>query len=221
MKNLFRHNGLSIILLTLFLLVWAGQYVTGWMEYNQDQREHNRAEVTFVGYATESHFLEATFENWESEFLQMAAFVILTIFLYQKGSAESKDPEKSERVDKIKKNLRKDGELPVPVRRGGIALALYRHSLSIALLLLFGASFVMHGVGGMGRYNAERTEHGQPSAGLIDYMSSATFWFESFQNWQSEFLAIAVMVIFTIFLRQQGSPESKPVDAPHGDTGTV
>lgn len=220
MPPFLKNNCLSIVLLTMFLVTLGGQYVMGWYEHNEDQRLHGRPEVSFTGYASDGHFIEATFENWESEFLQMATFVILTIFLFQKGSSESKSPDKPERVDEIKASSAKDPAMPWPVRRGGFVLTLYSYSLSIALLLLFLGSFVMHGIGGAQQYNAEQIEHGQPEASVMEYMSSSTFWFESFQNWQSEFLSIAVMVIFTIFLRQRGSPESKPVDSPHGETGS-
>lgn len=221
MRSYLKNNCLSIVLLGLFLLSLGGQYVTGWIDHNEDQRMHARPAVEFVEYAGSGHFLEALFENWESEFLQMAAFVILTVFLFQKGSAESKSPDKAERVDEIKASSAKDPNMPLPVRRGGILLILYSYSLSIALLLLFLFSFIMHGVGGLSQHNAEQLEHGQQAMALGEYMTSSTFWFESFQNWQSEFLSIAVMVIFTIFLRQKGSPESKPVDTPHSETGTV
>lgn len=220
MTRLLRTNCLSIVLVGLFLLTFAGQYVTGWYDHTDEQRKHGLAQTSFTGYVAEAHFLEATFENWESEFLQMAAFVVLTIFLFQKGSAESKDPYKKERVDEIKKASRNDPTMPWPVRRGGLALVLYSNSLSILFGLSFLASFLLHGIGGAAHYSSEQHEHGGPAATVVDYMTSSTFWFESFQNWQSEFLSIAAMVIFTIFLRQKGSPESKPVDSPHGQTGT-
>lgn len=217
MKQALRTNGLTIVLLLLFAVSLIGQYITGWIEHNNDQRDHGQPGVTFVAYAGEGHFLEALFENWESEFLQMSAFVFLTIYLFQKGSAESKDPDKKERVDEIRPASRKDPAMPLPVRRGGGLLTLYSNSLMLALLLLFLFSFAMHAVGGLSEYNAGRVEHGEPAATLVDYATSSTFWFESFQNWQSEFLSIAVMVSFTVFLRQRGSPESKPVDTPHNE----
>lgn len=220
MRSLLRNNGLSICLLVLFAACLAGQYVTGWREHNDDQREHRRPEISFTAYAGSGHFIEAVFENWESEFLQMAAFVLLTVFLFQKGSAESKSPSKTERVDTIEKDSRKDPKMPWPVRRGGLALVLYSNSLSIALLALFLLSFVLHAVGGSKEYNADQIEHGMPAVSMVDYLSSSRFWFESFQNWQSEFLSIAVMVVFSIFLRQKGSPESKPVDTPDAETGS-
>ncbi len=158
-------------------------------------------------------------ENWESEFLQMGMYVFLTVFLFQKGSSESKDPDKQESVDR-RPDANRPGA-PGPVRRGGVALTLYQHSLTLTFLALFLLSFVLHAVGGTGEYNAEQAEHGQPEpVTVVQYMHASRFWFESFQNWQSEFLSIAAMVVLTIFLREQGSPESKPVDAAYMDTGT-
>jgi hypothetical protein len=218
MRKIWKNNSLSIVLFGLFFLCLIGQYLSGWYAHNEEQREHRVPETTFASYLTEGHFLEALFENWESEFLQMSAFVVLTAFLYQKGSVESKPPGKSERVDKIKPDSAYDPKMPWPVRKGGVTLTIYSYSLSIALLLLFAISFVGHGIGGLKHYNQEQTEHGQPNATLGEYMTTSTFWFESFQNWQSEFLSIAMMVVLTIFLRQIGSPESKPVDTPHGET---
>jgi hypothetical protein len=157
-------------------------------------------------------------ENWESEFLQMAVYVVLTAILFQKGSAESKDPEKQEEVDRHPDPRRRGA--PGPVRRGGWTLALYRHSLSLAFVALFALSLLLHAVGGAAEYNNEQTAHGQSErVSVVQYLGTSQFWFESLQNWQSEFLAIAAMVLLTIFLRQQGSPESKPVDSPHSETG--
>jgi hypothetical protein len=220
MVSILKNNGLSIVLFALFVVTLSGQYVTGWIDHNQNQVIHNQPQSGFVKYAGEGHFLEALFENWESEFLQMAAYVILTVFLFQKGSSESKQPDKSERVDKILKGSKNDPEMPWPVRTGGFALIIYKNSLSIALVLLFWFSFIMHGIGGASNYNAEQIEHGLSPVSVTEFIQTSTFWFESFQNWQSEFLSIFVMVVFTIFLRQQGSPESKPVDTPNDKTGT-
>jgi len=219
MYKFWKNNSLSIVLFGLFFLCLIGQYLTGWYVHNEEQRQHRAAEVTLAGYAGEGHFLEALFENWESEFLQISAFVVLTAFLFQKGSAESKPIGKKERVDEIKPDSVYDPNMPWPVRKGGLALTLYSYSLSIAILVLFVISFLMHGIGGVSHYNQEQAEHGEPAASVVEYMATSTFWFESFQNWQSEFLSIAVMVVLTIFLRQLGSPESKPVDTPHSKTG--
>jgi hypothetical protein len=160
-------------------------------------------------------------ENWESEFFQMFFFVILTVFLYQKGSAESKDPEKKEEVDRDPAKSRNKKDAPWPVRKGGWILKIYEHSLSLALALLFFGSFFLHAVGGAGEYNDDLRQHGRTEqVSTLDYMATSRFWFESLQNWQSEFLAVGSMVVLTIFLRERGSKESKPVDAPHDETGT-
>ncbi|HEX8161207.1 MAG TPA: DUF6766 family protein [Pyrinomonadaceae bacterium] len=217
MRRFFRDNGLSITMLTLFFFSLLGQSLTGHHEYNEDQREHRQPQVTYAEYLTTSHFVEATFENWESEFLQMAAYVMLTAFLFQRGSSESKDPDKKEEVDRDPSPSRRDA--PWPVRRGGLVLKLYENSLFIALVLLFLVSFTLHAAGGVGEYNSDQREHGEPTITFWQYLVSSRFWFESFQNWQSEFLSVAAIVLLSIWLRQRGSPESKPVDAPHSETG--
>ncbi|HVG30377.1 MAG TPA: DUF6766 family protein [Pyrinomonadaceae bacterium] len=220
MRRFFRDNGLSITMLTLFLFSLVGQSLTGQHEYNEDQREHRQPEISYSEYLSTSHFVEATFENWESEFLQMAMYVLLTAFLFQRGSSESKDPDKkAEEVDRDPLRSRAQRDAPGPVRRGGIILKLYENSLFIAFALLFLISFTLHAAGGVGEYNSGQREHGQPEITFWQYLASSRFWFESFQNWQSEFLSVAAIVLLSIWLRQRGSPESKPVDAPHGETG--
>jgi hypothetical protein len=216
---LWRNNGLSIVLVALFLLTMAGQALTGWHERNQDAEAHGQSSISLPQYLTSGHFLEATGENWESEFLQMAMFVLLTVSLRQKGSAESKRIDVIETVDVDPREHKDDPEAPGPVRRGGLALTLYENSLGLAFAVLFLISFAMHAKGGHREYNDEQQEHGQPTVSLSNYMASSRFWFESFQNWQSEFLSLAAMVVGTIYLRQRGSAESKPVHAPHADTG--
>jgi hypothetical protein len=220
MRRVLRENGLSIVLLSLFLLFWVGQSVAGHREYNSDQQEHNQPRVGYLSYLGSAHFWEATAENWESEFFQMFGYVILTAFLFQKGSSESKKPGEPEPVDRDPRNSRRKNA-PWPVRRGGFVLKLYENSLSLAFLLFFLISITMHAVSGASVYNEEQVEHGQPEQlSVLQYAGTSRFWFESLQNWQSEFLAIAAMVILSIFLRQRGSPESKPVDSPHDKTGS-
>jgi len=219
MRRFFRNNGLSIVCGLFFIAFLLGQSITGQLQHNEDQQEHGQPTVGYVEYLGSSHFLEATMENWESEFLQMFAFIVLTTFLYQKGSAESKDPDKKEEVDREPGKSRKKNA-PWPVRKGGFIEKLYGYSLSLAFLLLFLGSFVLHAVGGAREYNQDQKEHGQRSeVSTLGYMGTSRFWFESMQNWQSEFLAVGSMVVLTIFLRQRGSAESKPVDSPHSQTG--
>jgi hypothetical protein len=205
MKTFLRDNGLSVTLVGLFILFWTGQALTGFADHNRDEQIHGRSQIGFGDYLTSDHFWEATFENWESEFLQMAAYVVLTVFLYQRGSAESKDPDKPEpRTARRRKTLRR---------------ILYEHSLSLALLTFFSMAWIGHGLAGRAHFNSELQEHGLATITFAQYLGSSRFWFESFQNWQSEFVAVAAIVILSIWLREAGSPESKPVDAPDSNTG--
>ncbi len=221
MKKILRENGLSIVMLGLFFCTFfVGQVITGRMELNSDLREYGQPEVGYVEYLSTPHFVEATMENWESEFLQMFLFVALTAFLYQKGSAESKKLDGSDSVDRDPIRSKNRKGVPWPVRRGGLVLKVYQHSLSLAFLLLFLGCFFLHAAGGARHYNQEQALHGMAErVSTLQYMATSRFWFESFQNWQSEFLAVGLMVVLSIWLRQKGSPESKPVDAPHSQTG--
>jgi hypothetical protein len=212
-----KHNSLSIVFLVLFFIAIVGQAITGLKEYNKEMQEEGGQEVSMGQYFSTGHFIEATFENWESEFLQMALFVLLTIFLYQKGSSESKDPDKKEEVDNEPDPKKKDA--PWPVRQGGLILALYKNSLFLALILLFIVSFWAHLYGSLNEYNHEQMLKGQPQETAMEFIGDTKFWFESFQNWQSEFLSVFSIVVLSIFLRQKGSPQSKPVDAPYSQTG--
>jgi hypothetical protein len=219
MKQVFRNNGLTVVLLVMFALSLLGQSLAGERVYNDDQRDHGQAPVTFVSYLLTGHFMEAVFENWESEFLQMGVYVLLPAYFFQKGSAESKDPDGSDSVDEDPRLAQGRPDAPWAVRQGGAALKVYEHSLAIALLLLFVISFTLHVMGGVKVYNDEQLAHGGQAVSTLGYLATSQLWFESFQNWQSEFLSIAVVVVLSIFLRERGSPESKPVAAPHGATG--
>jgi hypothetical protein len=215
-QRVFYENGLSIVLLSTFLaLLWA-QTFTGWKVFNAEQKEHGQASISYAEYFRTGHFVEATAENWESEFLQMAAFVWLAVHLRQKGSPESKPLDtKDEEVDRDPDRSRPGA--PWPVRRGGIWLRVYSHSLTWAFLLMFLISFLLHAAGGAREYSQDQIAHGQSGVTMLEFMGTAAFWFQSMQNWQSEFLAIAMMVLLSVWLRQKGSPESKPVDASHDD----
>jgi hypothetical protein len=213
-----RNNSLSIVFLLFFLFSIVGQAITGLKEYNEEMKEEGGQEVRMSHYISTGHFIESTFENWESEFLQMALFVILTMFLYQKGSSESKDPDKEkEEVDREPNPKRKNA--PWPVKKGGIILSLYKHSLCYALTLLFLVSFFAHLYGSLKDYNEHQILKGLPTESATEYIGHSKFWFESFQNWQSEFLSVFAIVILSVFLREKGSPQSKPVDAPDSETG--
>jgi hypothetical protein len=210
-RKFWHHNGLSVVLFALFLLaLGAGQFSTGLREYNDERAERQQPPVDAGAYLRSPHFLEATMENWESEFFQMFVYVTLTAFLFQKGSAESNDPD-APRTPEPPLSRRS----PWPARRGGWICKIYEHSLSLALMLLFLASFFLHAASGVRLRNEEESARGRPPQSMAEYMVTSRFWFESFQNWQSEFLAIGSMVVLSIFLREKGSPESKPVNAPH------
>ncbi len=217
MKSFFRNNGLSVVFFILFLFSMLGQAISGMHEYNKMQIEDGGTEVSMAAYLQSGHFIEATFENWESEFLQMALFVVLTISLRQKGSSESKKCEGKEKVDRQPSAKRKGA--PWPVRNGGWILGIYKHSLTIALLMLFVLSFILHFYGSLKDENEQLSLKGLPPETITDYIGKSRFWFESFQNWQSEFLSVFAIVVLSIFLRQKGSPQSKPVDASNAETG--
>jgi hypothetical protein len=216
-KTFVRENGLTLVMTALFLLALAGQIVAGWTVYNDQQEQLGAAQVSIGQYVTTGHLGEAVFENWESEFLQMGLFVLLTVWLRQKGSPESKPLEGRQAVDR-QPDSRRTGA-PWLVRTGGVAGRLYRHSLSIALLGLFGVSFALHVITGAAAFSAEQVAHGATPVSPLGYLLTPQLWFESFQNWQSEFMSIGALVVLAIFLRERGSPESKPVDAPHAETG--
>ena len=215
----YRDRSLTLVMVGLFVICGVGQVLVGWAEYNDTLREHGRAALALADYVRVGHPWEALFENWESEFLQMGAFVTLTVFLYQRGSPESRRPGAHELVDADPRDFADRPDAPWPVRRGGWVLRVYEHSLGGALFALFAIAFVGHLIGGWQQQNAERSLHGAPAMTLDAYFVSSRFWFESLQNWQSEFLSVGVMVWLAVYLRERGSPESKPVHAAHDETG--
>ena len=207
-------NGLSLAMMSFMIIFWAAQFITGLKVRNEERKENGYPEISAKEYLSSGHFIESTFENWESEFLQMFFYILLTVSLRQKGSSESKSLTEKDPVDREPKAHAK---APWPVKKGGIWLKIYSHSLSIAFLLLFIFSFVLHFIGSLKHYNEEQIEKHLPTSDALSYIGDWGFWFESFQNWQSEFLAVASIVLLSIWLRQKGSPESKPVDMPHDE----
>ncbi len=217
MKKFIKNNALSLSFLFLFCISIIAQVFFGLSEYNKEQNEAGYPDVLLSDYFSTGHFIEATFENWESEFLQMALFVIFTIFLQQKGSSESKNFNKKEPVDREPSANKKDA--PWPVQRGTWILAVYKHSLTLALLLLFVLSFIMHFYGSLKEQNEQLSQQHKALETITSFVTNSKLWFESFQNWQSEFLSVYAIIILSIFLRQKGSSQSKPVDAPDSQTG--
>jgi len=212
----FYRNGLTIVFLGLFIITLAAQALTGWKQHNSDLTEEHVAPIGLPAYLTSGHFISATFENFESEFLQMALYVLLTVGLRQIGSAESKKLDEPEEVDREPVPSK---DAPWAVRKGGLILKLYSSSLFICFAILFFVSWGLHFYGSWQNHNVEQAAKNLPLATVGAYLTEPEFWFETFQNWQSEFLSVASIVFLTIYLRQKGSPESKPVDAPHMETG--
>jgi hypothetical protein len=217
--NWVRDRGLTLAMLGFFALFAVGQVITGWHEYNNGRLEHCARPASLTEYFGTGHLWEAVFENWESEFLQMAAFVILTTRLTQKGSPESRRPGVIEPQDADPRRFRDAPGAPWPVRSGGLVLWLYERSLGLAFVVLFLGAWAGHAMGGFVEFREDQISHHHPAPPLAEYLVSARFWFESFQNWQSEFLAIGAMVYLSVYLRHRSSPESKPVHAAHDDNG--
>jgi hypothetical protein len=218
-SKLLRDNGLLLACLGLFGVFFVGMIFAGAATYNQEQQEHGSHEqVSVLRYLTTGDFVEATFENWESEFLQMGMYVVLTAFLYQKGSSESKPVGERAPQDEDPRDATPKRSTPWPVRRGGWVLVLYENSLAIVFFALFFASVALHAIGGSKAFNEEQIQHGEAAISAWRYLTTSQFWFESMQNWQSEFIAVAAIIGLSIFLRQRGSAESKPVAAPRYET---
>lgn len=209
MAAFLRNNGLTVVLCVMFLVSLLGMILTGHAAFNKELVAHGQRELGLAAYLGSGNFLSALLENWESEFLQMAVYVVLTAMLFQRGSAESRDPDQPGR---------KGGDLAWR-RRYPLAGWLYERSLGFTLAILFLCSFILHWWFSLAAANDEAQRHGQALQGPLAYLFDAQLWFESFQNWQSEFLSTAMLVVLSIFLRQKGSPESKPVAAPNAQTG--
>lgn len=214
MRSFFKNNGLTITLMLMFAGSLLGHALAGVRFENEQLALHGQPALSLSAYLVHPQFLSTLFENWESEFLQMSAYVVLTAFLFQRGSSESADPDAPPRDEKMGSK-----DAPAALRRGAVARWLYAHSLGIVLFLMFLATFSLHWFYSAKEAANEAVAHGETPTAIVDYLADPGFWFESFQNWQSEFLSTAVLVVLSIYLRQQGSPESKPVGASHGETG--
>jgi hypothetical protein len=208
-----RNNGLTLALMLLFLLSVGGQLVTGFHAYNDELTHEMQPRLdTLAQYAGSAHFRSTIFENWESEFLQMGIYVLLTMFLYQKGSSESKPPPDEKQEPRKYTHIRYFKHHP-------LARKFYKHSLCTALFMLFAISILLHAQGSRDLINEENLHMGKPLISFWGTFKEYEFWFESFQNWQSEFFSVAVLITLSIFLRQEDSPQSKETDAPHRKTG--
>jgi hypothetical protein len=217
-----RENSLSLFFLALFLAALGGQAYSGHLAFNEEARDHGAETYSFGRYLASSHFAQAVTENWQSEYLQFALFILATVWLVQKGSNESKrlDDAGKETLKKQRLGSYARADSPLLARVGGWRTALYSNSLIIVMALLFAGSWAAQSVTGWSQFNKESAEHGEPAISWAAYVARPEFWESTLQNWQSEFLAVGTMAVFTIYLRQRGSPESKPVGAPHHETAS-
>ena len=215
-----RENSLSLFFGALLLLTLFAQSLVGHSLYNEEAIQHSQETISYPRYLASSHFGEAVMENWESEFLQFTLYILATVWLVQKGSPESKKPGEAgrgtEEEQLLGKHVRPDS--PGWAKVGGLRTAIYSNSLLLVMGLLFVGSWFGHSFTGWTEFNQEQQEHGDAAVSWTGYLGKPDFWEQSFQNWQSEFLAIGAMVVFSIYLRQRGSAESKPVGAPHSVT---
>jgi hypothetical protein len=222
-RGFVRENSLTLVFILLFVLALAGQALVGFWDFNEQQQAHHEATYTFGRYLLSSDFGVDVMENWQSEFLQFSSFILLAIWLRQRGSTESKkldeDSIPSDEDDHIRGAARPDS--PYWASVGGVRTLIFSNSLLLLMTFFWLASWGTQAVTGWRVYNDDQSTHKQPEVSFSKYLDTAEFWNRSMQNWQSEFLAVASMSIFSVYLRQRGSPESKPVGEPHlGGTGT-
>ncbi len=214
------NHALSLFFGVIFLGSLVGQSLFGLAVYNEEQQEHGSEPVSYLEFVTSSEFLVDVAENWQSEYLQFFVFIIATIWLVQKGSTESKQPGDdgigSDQEQLVGKHAKQDS--PTWAKVGGWRQMFYSNSLLIVMGAIFVFSWLAQSLSGMVVYNEEQLQHEQPVVDWLGYIASPDFWNRTLQNWQSEFLAVGSMVAFTIYLRQRGSPQSKPVGAPHQET---
>ena len=223
MKKALRNNGLSLFFGLIFLLALLGQALTGHALFNEEQVASGLEEISFGQYLVSSNFAVDVSENWQSEYLQFLLYIFATVWLVQKGSPESKElnepgPEsdKEQLVGEYS-----NAKSPKWARVSGWRRTLYSNSLGLTMGLIFILSWLVQSIAGNSNYNQEQIQNFQQPVSWGEYIASPEFWNRTLQNWQSEFLAVGSMVVLSIYLRQRGSPESKPVGSAHDDTGTT
>jgi Domain of unknown function (DUF6766) len=222
MRRWLFEQSLTLFFLAIFLLALVGQSIAGFFAYNDEQRAHDEQAISYGRYLVSSDFGGNVMENWQSEFLQFTLIILATVWLVQRGSTESKKIEEAgpETDEDAKVGRAAPDEAPRWARAQGLRLKLYENSLGFAMLLVFFGAWLAQSLTNWTMFNDEQTSHGEAAVSWGHYLRAADFWNRTLQNWQSEFLAIATMAAFSIYLRQRGSPESKPVGAPHEETGT-
>jgi hypothetical protein len=215
------NNSLSICFLVLFLAAVVFQAIAGHADFNEDQDRHGDPRISLGRYVVSSEFGTALLENWQSEYLQFTLFILLTVWFVQQGSPESKELHRAGRESDEEQQVGEhaDEDSPRWARVHGVRRKLYENSLLIVMAGIWVASWGAQSITGVTEYNAERLDHHQDAVSWADYLTKPDFWEKTLQNWQSEFLAVGSMAILAVYLRQRGSPESKPVGAAHHATG--
>jgi len=220
-RRFLRDNSLSIVFLLLFLAAFCGQAIAGHADFNDEANRHGDPTISLARYVVSSDFGSAVMENWQSEYLQFTLFILLTVWLLQRGSPESKELDKagveSDEAQKVGPHAQQNS--PRWAKVDGIRRTIYENSLLLLMGALWLGTWLAQSRTGVVQYNSERLDHHQGPVAWSHYLTTGNFWDNTLQNWQSEFLAVGSMAIFAVYLRQRGSPESKPVGAPHGATG--
>jgi hypothetical protein len=222
-RRFLTFNSLSIFFLAIFIASVAFQAVAGHNKYNEDAQAHHESTISLGRYVTSSSFGQAVMENWQSEFLQFSLYVLGTVYLIQRGSPESKRTDEagseSDEQQLVGEHARRNS--PRWAKVGGMRTWIYSNSLLLMMGAIFIGTWFADSTCGWSQYDSDQITHHQPKVGYLGYLGTSDFWESSLQNWQSEFLAIGSMAIFSVYLRQRGSPESKPVGAPHDETATT
>jgi hypothetical protein len=220
-RTFIKHNGLSLVFLALFLGAVVAQAFAGHADFNEEQDRHGDPRISLIRYVGSSDFGVAVMENWQSEYLQFTLFILLTVWLLQRGSPESKELHKAGRESDEEQKVGEHAEAESPrwAKASGIRRTIYENSLVIVTVAIWLGTWFAQSVTGKVEYNADRLDHQQDAVSWGEYLTRADFWEKTLQNWQSEFLAVGSMAILAVYLRQRGSPESKPVGAPHDATG--
>ena len=222
MRTWIRDQSLSLFFLGLFLLTLFGQSVAGWKTHNEEQLAHDSPTIAYPRYLVSSEYGQAVMENWQSEYLQFVTFILATVWLVQRGSNESKQirdiGRESDEKQKIGSHAKDNS--PRWAKAGDWRTTVYSNSLVLVMAVIFFGTWFGQSVTGWSKYNVEQREHDQSPVSWSGYIMRPDFWESTLQNWQSEFLAVGTMAAYTVYLRQRGSPESKPVGAPHEETGS-
>jgi hypothetical protein len=221
MRRFLRDNSMSIVFLLLFLGALGGQAIAGHADFNEQQLAHGGPEISIGRYLVSSSFAVDVMENWQSEYLQFTLLILLTVWLLQRGSPESKELDKTGRESDQQQKVGDHAQQNSPrwAKVAGIRRTLYENSLVLVMGTFWLGTWLAQSVAGVVQYNSERLDHHLAAVSWASYIGRPDFWNRTLQNWQSEFLAVGSMAILAVYLRQRGSPESKPVGSPHSATG--